>query len=187
MACAVGEWSEATGVALLSFLAVRPGHRGSGAGGELLTAAVARWRDRWHPALMLAEIEHPAAHTPSPQFGNPEQRVRFYARHSVRALCVPYFQPGLRPGSPRVYGMMLCAVDVTSEGSGPAPDTVDGDRVRRYLTEYLEWGEGAVGADPACVALFAALDRPDGVQLIDISEYQRLPRSSPDGPIDPEG
>jgi GNAT superfamily N-acetyltransferase len=183
VACAIGDWSSATEVALLSYLAVRPGGRGSGAGGELLGAALARWRDRWHPALVLAEIEHPGAHTGSPAYGNPDQRVRFYARFGARAMVAPYFQPSLTPGGPRVYGMMLCTLDIAPAGAGPAPDTVDGARVRRFLTEYLEAAEGGVGDDPACAALFGAVDRPDGVPVIDILEYGQVPRSTPDGPV----
>ena len=185
LAAAVGDWSADSGVALLSYLAARPGLRGGGVGGELLTAATANWRERWQPALMLAEIEDPGAHGASDGYGDPDKRVRFYARHGVRALAVPYFQPGLTAGSPRVYGVMLCAVDVTAAGAGAEPDTVDGARVARFMTGYLNSCEGAVGSDPACVALFAALDRPGGVPLIDITEYTRVPRSTAAGPVQP--
>jgi GNAT superfamily N-acetyltransferase len=185
VAGAVGDWSAESGVALLSYLAVRPGQRGGGVGGELLAVATKNWRERWQPALMLAEIEHPGAHGASDGYGDPDKRVRFYARYGVRALAVPYFQPGLAPGSPRVYGVMLCAVDVAAAGAGPRPDTVDGARVAQFMTGYLNSCEGAVGSDPACVALFAALDQPGGVPLIDISEYARVPRSTPDGPVQP--
>ena len=184
VAVAVGDWSADSGVALLSYLAARPGLRGSGVGGELLTAATATWRERWQPALMLAEIEDPGAHGASDGYGDPDKRVRFYARHGVRALAVPYFQPGLTVGSPRVYGMMLCAFDVAPAGAGAEPDTVDSARLVRFMTGYLNSCEGGVGSDPACVALFAALDRPGGVPLIDLTQYARVPRSTPDGPVE---
>lgn len=181
-AVAVGDWSPDIGVALLSYLAVRSDRRGTGVGGELLAAATADWRERWRPALMLAEIEHPTAHGASEAYGDPDKRVRFYARRGMRALDVPYFQPGLRPGSPRMYGFMLCTLEVADEGAGAEPDTVDGARVARFMTEYLEGCEGAVGTDPACLALFAALDRPEGVPLLDATDYARVPVSTPDGP-----
>jgi GNAT superfamily N-acetyltransferase len=181
-AAAVGDWSPETGVALLSYLAVRSGRRGTGVGGELLAAAMADWRERWRPALVLAEIEHPSAHAASEAYGDPDKRVRFYARRGMRVLDVPYFQPGLRPGSPRMYGFMLCALEVAAAGAGPGPDTVDGARVARFMTEYLQGCEGAVGTDPACLALFAALDRPEGVLLLDPAEYPRVAVSTPDGP-----
>ena len=144
---------------------------------------MADWRERWQPALVLAELEHPSAHGASEAYGDPDQRVRFYARRGLRALDVPYFQPGLTPGAPRVYGFMLCALEVAAAGAGPGTDTVDGARITRFMADYLEGGEGAVGTDPACLALFAALDRPGGVPLIDVTEYERVPRSTPDGPI----
>ena len=181
-AAAVGDWSETTGVALLSYLAVRSGRRGAGVGGDLLAAAMADWRERWRPALVLAELEHPSAHGTSEAYGDPDQRVRFYARRGLRALDVPYFQPGLTPGAPRVYGFMLCALEVAEAGAGPGTDTVDGARITRFMADYLEGGEGAVGTDPACLALFAALDRPGGVPLIDVTQYERVPVSTPDGP-----
>jgi GNAT superfamily N-acetyltransferase len=181
-AVAVGDWSPESGVALLSYLAARSGRRGAGVGGELLAAAMADWRERWRPALVLAEIEHPSAHAASAAYGDPEKRVRFYARRGMRALDVPYFQPGLRPGSPRMYGFMLCALEVGAEGAGAEPDTVDGARVARFMTEYLQGCEGAVGTDPACLALFAALDRPEGVPLLDATDYARVPVSTPEGP-----
>jgi hypothetical protein len=53
------------------------------------------------------------------------------------------------------------------------------------MTGYLNSCEGAVGSDPACVALFVALDRPGGVPLVGITEYGRLPWSTPDGPVHP--
>jgi GNAT superfamily N-acetyltransferase len=185
VAAAVGDWSADSGVVLLSYLAARPGLRGGGAGGELLRAATTRWRERWQPALMLAEIEDPRAHGSSEEYGDPDKRVRFYANHGVRALAAPYFQPGLAPGSPRVYGVMLCTLEVAATGIGPEPDTVDGARVSRFMTGYLNSCEGRVGSDPACVGFFAALDRAGGVPLVDITEYGRLPRSTPDGPVPP--
>jgi len=181
-AVAVGDWSPEIGVVLLSYLAVRSGRRGTGVGGDLLTAAMADWRERWRPAIVLAEIEHPSAHVASEEYGDPEKRVRFYARRGMRALDAPYFQPGLRPGSPRMYGFMLCTLEVTAEGAGAGPDTVDGARVSWFMTEYLQGCEGAVGTDPACLALFAALNRPEGVPLLDAADYARVPVSSPDGP-----
>ena len=182
-AVAVGDWSPEIGVVLLSYLAVRSGRRATGVGGDLLTAAMADWRERWRPAIVLAEIEHPLAHSASEAYGDPEKRVRFYARRGMRALDAPYFQPGLRPGSPRMYGFMLCTLEVTAEGTGAEPDTVDGARLTRFMTEYLQGCEGAVGTDPACLALFAALDRPGGVPLLDAADYARVPVSTPDGPV----
>ena len=166
LAAAVGEWSAATGVALLAYLAVRPEVRATGLGGAVLEHAKRTWVERWAPALLLAELEHPAAHAGSAAYGDPARRVRFYHRHGVRPLDVPYFQPSLQAGLPRVYGIMLCVVTASPAAAGPAPDTVDGDRLRRFMTEYLVGCEGSVDDDPDSAALFAAFARADGVPMV---------------------
>jgi GNAT superfamily N-acetyltransferase len=170
LAVAVGEWSAATGVVLLAYLAVRPGLRAAGLGGPLLDHVTRAWQDRWQPALLLAEIEHPAAHAASEAYGDPAKRIRFYHRHGVRPLNVPYFQPSLEAGLSRVYGIMLCVVSSTPAAAGATPDTVDGDRLRRFMTEYLVGCEGSVGSDPTTAAFFASLDRPDGVPMVSMED-----------------
>jgi GNAT superfamily N-acetyltransferase len=170
LALAVGEASATTGVVILAYLAVRPGLRSGGLGGRLLDHVTRTWQDRWHPALLLAEIEHPGAHNASDDYGDPAKRIRFYHQHGVRALNVPYFQPSLGSGLPRVYGIMLCVVASTPAAAGAAPDTVDSDRLRRFMTEYLVGCEGSVGSDPVCSAFFAALDRPDGVPMVSMED-----------------
>jgi GNAT superfamily N-acetyltransferase len=177
-AAAVGDWSPETGVALLSHLAVRRNERATGLGGRLLEHVVQAWRQRWQPCLILAEIEHPAAHSGSDDYGDPWARIRFYGRHHVRPLAVPYFQPSIRRGAPRVYGLTLSVVAVADPCRGPAPDTVDGDRVARWLTGYLESAEGGVGTDPATEAVFAALRRPEGVPMLSFDDVALVPYST---------
>ena len=177
-AAAVGDWAPDTGVALLSYLAVRQDERGTGLGGRLLEHVVQTWRQRWRPCLILAEIEHPAAHAGNDEFGDPWARIRFYGRHDVRPLAVPYFQPPIRRGAPRVYGLTLSVVALADECRGSVPDTVDGDRVARWLTGYLKWAEGAVGNDPATQAVFAALRRPDGVPMLSFDDVAMVPYST---------
>lgn len=167
---AVAEWSPDSGVLLLSYLAVRQNVRSAGIGGALMAEIRTGWQDRVHPLLTLAELEHPAAHTPDPARGDPSARLRFYARHGVRALAVPYFQPSLRPGAPRVPGMLLAQLT-------PTPDPVPAAPVRAFMTEYFEQCEGGVPTDPATTALFAALSS-EGIPLLPLTDPAALPCTS---------
>jgi GNAT superfamily N-acetyltransferase len=180
VAVAVGEWSAATRTVLLGYLAVSEHSRSGGIGGQLLEHALRAWRQELDPRVMLTELEHPAAHPANPGHGDPAARLRFYARHRTRALDVPYFQPALGPGRHRVHGLVLAALWVGPAGTGAAPDTVDGALVREFMAEYFEETEGKVPDDPAARALFAALDRPDGIPLLPLDEPAGLPVSVPE-------
>ncbi|MCV2396409.1 GNAT family N-acetyltransferase [Actinotalea sp. M2MS4P-6] len=163
-AVAVGDFSP--GVALLSYLAVAPGHRSTGLGATLLAAAVARWLARVDPpAVVLTEVEDPACHEAHALRGDPARRVRFYARGGGRLLDVPYFQPSLGAGLPRVPGMLLVAlhIDPRLEHDGRLTDAAP---VVAMLEGYFDWAEGvARPADADARALFAALERPGGVPI----------------------
>jgi hypothetical protein len=178
-AVAVGDWFDGPRVALLSYLATRSSVRSTGLGGQLLVGAVARWRDRWTPRLTVAEIEHPAANAATAEYGDPAARVRFYARHGVRPLALPYFQPQIRPGAGRVYGMMLCVLALSDDARGQAPDTVDGDVLTEFLVEYLEAAEGPMATDPAAVALLAAAGTRGGVPMLSFDDLESVPVTSP--------
>ena len=171
-AVAVGDWSAGTRVALLSYLAVRPGVRATGVGGRLLAHALVSWRELWQPDLILAEIEHPAAHPAHVSYGDPEARVRFYARHGLRPLQLPYFQPALRPGFDRAYGLMLCLFATDAEVS-----TVDGAVLRRWFTEYLVGTEGSVREDSATTILLAAM--AGDVPVLSLDDLDAVPVSGP--------
>jgi GNAT superfamily N-acetyltransferase len=177
---AVGEWSPATRILLLGYLAVSRESRSGGIGSLLLAHAFDLWRAEFEPRAILAEIEHPAAYPASPERGDPVARLRFYARLGAQALPVPYFQPALGPRRSRVYGMILAALWVSPDGAGKRPDTIAPDPVRAYIREYFRETEGAVPDDPGARALFKALDEPDGVALLPLDEPGRLPVSAPD-------
>ncbi|WP_329020814.1 GNAT family N-acetyltransferase [Streptomyces sp. NBC_01601] len=158
---AVAEWSQDSQVLLLSYIAVRPDLRGTGIGGQLMTAVHTTWQDRVHPLLTLAELEHPHAHQRHTQYGDPIKRLRFYARHNALALDLPYFQPAMKPGGRRVPGMILAllaaAPGFASAGVAPAGP------VRAFMTEYLTQTEGRIGldTDPEGAALFQAMSAAD--------------------------
>jgi GNAT superfamily N-acetyltransferase len=176
-AVAVGEFFSTSQVVLLAYLATRPGGRSTGLGGRLLAHVVDEWTRRWDPRLMVAEIEHPAAHAGNAAYGDPTARVRFYARHGVRPLDLPYFQPPVASGQPRVYGLMLCTLAVGDQARGAEPETVDPGVVSSFLVEYLQAAEGSVGPDPAVQNLLEAARRPDGVRLLSFDSLDAVPCS----------
>jgi GNAT superfamily N-acetyltransferase len=169
---AVAEWSPRSRVLLLSYLAVRPQGRSSGVGSALMAEVRSHWQDRVRPLLTLAEVEHPAAHTPHPEHGDQTARLRFYARHGARALDVPFFQPALRPGADRVPGLLLVVLATAPDLAGS--DSVPAAPVREFMTEYFEQTEGAVPDDSAATSLFAAMP-PDGIGLLPMDDPATLP------------
>ncbi|MEU5820617.1 GNAT family N-acetyltransferase [Streptomyces sp. NPDC047803] len=169
---AVAEWSPDSGVLLLSYLAVRRDLRSGGIGGALLSEVLTGWQQRVHPLLTLAEIEHPAAHSPDDDKGDQSARLRFYARHGARVLDVPYFQPALRPGAARVPGLVLALLTTAPELADA--DVVPSEPVRAYMTQYFEESEGGVPDDPAATELFAAMV-PGGIRLLPMEDVAALP------------
>lgn len=181
-AAAVGDWFADSDVVLLSYLAARRDERSRGLGGRLLSQVLASWQQRWQPCLVVAEIEHPSAHAGSTAHGEPAARVRFYARHGVRPLDLPYFQPALRPDLTRVYGLMLCVLALAEGCRGNEPETVDGSRLRGWLVEYLTGSEGALGTDSATLALLRATQRAGGVRLLSFDEIDAVPCATAPAP-----
>ncbi|MEN0130362.1 MAG: hypothetical protein AAGC49_13035 [Brevundimonas sp.] len=154
---AVGAWDPATSVLLLSYLAIGAAGRGGGVGGTLLESALAHWRARLDPLVVLAEIEDPAQHAGSPEHGDPAARERFYLRHGARRLPLAYEQPSLAPGLPRVGGMLLLALAVrpsvvAANDAWHLPTAP----LRDFLVGYFERSEGHAPDD----AMLAPLDVP---------------------------
>ncbi|MGH3852009.1 MAG: GNAT family N-acetyltransferase [Pseudonocardiaceae bacterium] len=133
-------------VLLVAYLVVAAAARGAGIGARLL----AEGRSPALTPLVLAEIEDPRYFTAS-DAGDPAARIRFYDRVGSRLLPLSYAQPSLRPGSPRVDGLLLIAIN--------APGTdVDGHVIAAFLDEYYHLCEGheAVRTDPSYLALRTA-------------------------------
>jgi GNAT superfamily N-acetyltransferase len=172
LAVAVAEWFPSSRVLLLAYLAVREERRSTGIGSLLLSQSCTRWRARARPALMLTELEHPALHQPGTHRGDPADRLRFYARHGARGLDLPYFQPG----TVRVPGMVLTVL----RGVPGAARSVPSAPVRGFLSDYFTREEGAVPADPAAAALFAAARRPE-IPVLALGDPCRLPWGRPAG------
>jgi GNAT superfamily N-acetyltransferase len=166
---AVGDYFPRSNVMLLAYLAVLPGQRGSGAGSVLLEAARQAWTAELNPRFIALEVEDPREFKGSEAYGDPVARVRFYERHGVRALPIPYMQPALNPDTARVPGLMLMVFGDTDTRSGP--QTLDGQHVARFLAEYFEEFEGPARPDDADLTLLlAACARPGGLPLMLVDE-----------------
>lgn len=181
LAGAVGEWAAPCRVVLLSYLAVAAASRAAGVGTLLYGATIERWRAKYRPCLILAEVERPDVHPASPAYGDPAARLRFYGRHGAGVLDLPYFQPVLAPGGARVHGMLLLALRVAPEFIGAGgPETVSPEPLLTFLAGYLVEAEGSVDAtDPATATLLRALDAPAGVPVLPVARYQEVPVARP--------
>jgi hypothetical protein len=147
VAAALCEHHEPSGISLLNYLAVRPGGRQGGHGGRLLRHALAQWETLTSSVAFLAEVEDPRQ-PPSSDHGDPAARLRFYERHGATVLPLPYFQPSLAPGLPRVTNMLLLALRVRGDGVPSAGLT-------KFLDDNMEFCEGAEAknTDPVYRAL----------------------------------
>jgi GNAT superfamily N-acetyltransferase len=132
-------------VLLVAYLVVASAMRSRGLGSELLATVAAPG------PLVLAEIDDPRRHPVGP-YGDPYRRVRFYEREGWRLLPLSYTQPSLRPGSPRVGGLLLITSWATDAD-------VDGVLVAEFLEEYFSVCE-------------------DATTLADDPEYQSLRRAA---------
>lgn len=141
-------------VALLAWLAVRPGARSAGLGRDLLRVVLADEAARG-TEILLGEIEDPAG-APSEAYGDPAARARFYAAFGGRALLVPHEQPAMAPGLPPVP-LLLMRLPLPGQSAEPLParpvlswlmryrGLASGSRVASHLTEVLAGGHVPLG------------------------------------------
>lgn len=173
---AVGERFEApaerapdAAIVLLTYLALAPDARGGGYGGRLFDAVVAEWAEEHAPCAVLLEIEHPAHHAGSDSYGDPEARLRFYARHGVRLLPVPYFMPSFGPGRARVPALLLAAAHVDAAiatDGGMLAEPVERMLHQLLAADLMQWPD-----DPATARL---LDAVEDVETLNLLEMERL-------------
>ncbi len=164
----LGEIYPRSGVLLLSYIAVRPEARGRGIGQTLLTDVIPQWRAAIRPSLVIAEIEDPRFHQPN-TYSDPEARLRLYQRTGSTLLPMPFFQPSLRPGVPRVFDMLLIC-------PGETVPAVPAKVVGTFLDEYFELCEGGevLTTDPEYQAL-QRFSEGDDDGLLPLWPLDRLP------------
>lgn len=165
---AVFDAPTAGGIALLSYLAVRPGLRSRGVGAALLGRA----RDVWAEgglALALGEVHDPRVHA-STDREQPEARLSFYERNGSELIWLPWLQPALASVSERVDGMLLLAFHRSGWAAGP---DLDAAPLREWMQLYYLGCEGGVPDDGPYRALAArfALER---VPVRPIADYPEL-------------
>lgn len=175
--CAVATWYEAAHVLLLDYLALRPGARGGGLGGTLLNSSVAAWSEEYDPCIVLAEVEHPDHHDAHPEHGDPEARLRFYAREGARLLPLPYFTPGVGEGMPRVGGMMLAVLHAHPDLLGDHDEEIASEPIATVL--HLQAGD-ASGHDEAQTELIAAAGANPTLPLLRADRVGDVPIGIPD-------
>jgi predicted N-acetyltransferase YhbS len=167
---ATGEVYQDSGVLLLGYLAVRPGLRGQGIGGVLMTALRERWLQP--DTVAVLEADDPRFHAPHPGYGDPAARLRFYGAFGVRLLAMPYFQPRLRPHLPRAAHMFL---GVIPPPGATLPDEMPSAPVGAFLREYFADSEGAaVCRDAEFLRLLDACRAP-AIALVAAAEFERIP------------
>ncbi len=170
---AIATWYLEARVLLIDYLALRPGQRGGGLGRALLSSSVVAWAEQYDPCIVIAEVEHPDAHDAHPQHGDPEARLRFYARQGARLLPLPYFTPGVGEGAVRVGGMMLAVLHAHPTLLGDDDDEIASEPIATVL--HLQAGDiethdsarteliAAAAANPTLPLLRA--DRPGDVPI----------------------
>jgi hypothetical protein len=120
------------------------------------------------PEALVLEVEDPRRHGDS-GFGDPVRRLRFYATAGARLVDMMYTQPSLRPGLPRVDGMLLLEIGGQSE-------EISSSALADFLSEYYESCEGKVPTDPEYRRLVAQVkETPHGaVRLLRPDDWPKL-------------
>jgi GNAT superfamily N-acetyltransferase len=125
-----------SGLLLIGYVAVRPGQRSRGIGGLLLDEARRQWYGKPGLTLVVAEIDDPRYHPPTGEI-DAERRVAFCARHGMRLVTSPYFQPRLKgKGKKRVYGLFLAVLGGSNAATG-AGQSVSAGQLSSFLLEYF--------------------------------------------------
>ena len=161
------------GAMLVVWLAVGGSTRGSGTGSALVSAGLERWIGLPGIQLVLGEVERPDLFKAHPEHGDPSRRLAFYARFGAGALALPYYQPPVSEGMPRVPGLLLVAL--ATKNADPLPRLLtpaETAAVRNFLLSMM----GAPSEDDVqTLAAFAPLADPAGLRLIPLEDYAEVP------------
>lgn len=158
---------------LVDWLAVGRSRRGGGTGSALVRAGVNRWLAEPGIVLVLAEIERPDLFEPDPRYGDPARRLAFYHRLGTTLLDLPYYQPPISEGLPRVRNLLLAVL--AARDSTPPPRTLGPDEagvVRAML--HASMGPLQQG-DAETAQVYAAVESASGVRLLPLTDYTRVP------------
>jgi GNAT superfamily N-acetyltransferase len=167
----------ASGVGLLSYLAVDADFRRAGLGRQLVSRGLEALRQdavRRGSALnaVFAEVHDPdAAEERLPaEVMDPTERVSFFAKLGARRIPIPYVQPALAEGRDRARSLQLVALP----GEG-RDRTLPSSLVRDFLAELYELSEGnRAPADGEFRAMTEALEA-DSIQLSPLNAVEESP------------
>lgn len=131
-------------VVLLNWLAIGRRGRGGGYGSKLLKEAIRIWEEKFNPVLIFAEVEDPAVHSGSEEFGDPEARIRFYKRNGARRIDTPFLIPRFMLDEDVLDGMIPIAVGgralpSVEENGLETPGEPFGEEFAEFLHEYVEY------------------------------------------------
>jgi GNAT superfamily N-acetyltransferase len=173
----VGEVYAPERVLLLAYLAVRRDLRGGGIGRRLMQHVKRHWYV--HPDVRLAVAEvHDPRHWSVREGDAARRRLGLFERLGARVLEVPFVQPSLGRGRPRVPGFFLLAfhvdpsIEVEQNGYRAIPSDLVGGFVRRYF-ESAE--EISAPYDAQLSALLARIEENPRIRLLPIAEYDQVP------------
>ncbi len=157
---------------LLTHLATRQTHRGTGIGSELHRALMSSIVTDQAPSLVLAEVAHPDHHSAHPRHGDPVARLRFYGRFDARIIDLPYYQASLGPGLQPVYGLLLLVLYARPDLIDPARTRLDNaENLLAATRTMLEWdGEPD---DAAAARLLTAVSQSP-IRLLPVTEYRSV-------------
>jgi len=166
---AVVEHEENELIALLSYLAVRPGRRNGGIGKALMDRLRALWREQGIP-VVLGEVHDPRRWDAMPD-ELPVARLRFYERQGARVLAAPWVQPRLWPGGERVPGMLLLVIYAEQD-----LESVPASRVATWMADYYAECEGpSASTDATLRELLDRVHAVDPVPVLAVSALESIP------------
>lgn len=158
---------------LVDWLAVGGARRGGGTGSALLAAGLGRWLAQPGVLLVLAEVERPDLFEPHPQYGDPARRLEFYGRLGAAVLEMPYYQPPIAEGLPRIRNLLLTVL--ASAAATPVPRLLDADETAAVRSVLLATLGPPEDGDAETARVYAAVDRPAGLRALPLTDYARVP------------
>lgn len=161
------------GAFLVNWLAVGGQRRGGGTGSALVAAGVARWLAQPGVALVLAEVERPDIFAAHPRHGDPARRLAFYQRLGATLLDLPYYQPPIEEGLPRVRNLLLTVL--ATHNPAPPPRLLDPDEAAAVRAVLLGTIGPAQPGDAETAGVHAVADAPSGLRLLPLADYARVP------------
>ncbi len=158
---------------LVDWLAVSKARRGGGTGSALVAAGVSRWLSRPGIGLIMAEIERPDLSEPHPAYGDPARRLAFYQRLGAGVLELPYYQPPIDDGLPRVRNLLL--IVLATRNNAPPPRTLGSDETAAVRTMLHATMGPLEDGDGETARIYAVADDHSGMRLLPLAEYTRVP------------